>query len=149
MNFVLPRYVINKKSPSSAPIIAASHRPTTPWTGNVIKFKKKWELLECATNCKLLPEAFLSCCIPDLQFDCFTPNIDNSWPKLHADGVIGVLFDWNIIHPVWIYYISCCWCCTSKILYSSYLTRNQPSFISQEQFVHITAPFIKLWQKLY
>ena len=40
-----------------------------------------------------LPESFLPSGVPDLQFDCLSTYIDHSGTKLHADGVVGVLFN--------------------------------------------------------
>lgn len=40
-----------------------------------------------------LPESLLSSGVPDLQFDRLPGNVDNPGTKLHADGVVGILFN--------------------------------------------------------
>jgi len=40
-----------------------------------------------------LPESLLPSRVPDLQFDRLSTDVDDPGSKLHADGVVGVLFD--------------------------------------------------------
>lgn len=90
----IPRDVVDQESPSRAPIIATSHRPMG-YQEQMMPFNHQQnpESLLCVISHMSLPEALLSCRIPDLQFDCFSTNIDDPRTKFHADGVVRVLFD--------------------------------------------------------
>lgn len=44
---------------------------------------------------KSVPEPFLSCCIPYLQFYIFTTNIYDLWTEFHSYSMIWVIFDYK------------------------------------------------------
>lgn len=46
---------------------------------------------------RFLPKPFLAGGVPDLQFDRLPTYVDHSGAELHADGVVGVLFDCVVV----------------------------------------------------
>lgn len=42
---------------------------------------------------RLLPKPLLAGSVPDLQFDRLPADVDHPGAELHANGVVGVLFD--------------------------------------------------------
>lgn len=47
----------------------------------------------CKVLTIILPESFLSSCVPNLQFDCFIDHADNLGTKFYSNGVVGIIIN--------------------------------------------------------
>lgn len=92
----LPGNVIHQQRPGGSSVVAAcdgavggepgvsASRDTLP--SNTVR--------KCTGGgVAISPESLLAGRVPDLQLDRFPADVDNSGTKLHANGVVGVLFD--------------------------------------------------------
>lgn len=66
-------------------------------TGHVVKGSEGVYQTLGREWCELLPESLLPSSVPDLQFNRLPTDVDHSGTKLHADGVVGVLFNCSMV----------------------------------------------------
>lgn len=87
----LPGNVIHQQRPGGSSVVAACDGAVDgePGVSGCLQTLGKGT----GGGVAISPESLLAGRVPDLQLDRFPADVDNSGAKLHANGVVGVLFD--------------------------------------------------------
>lgn len=90
----VPGDVVDEERSGGSPVVAARYRSVEGRAG--FKVTQSDFLENIRKHRGPLPKPLLASGVPDLQFDRLPADVDHPGAELHADGVVGVLFDWSV-----------------------------------------------------